>query len=85
MHNVHFQSAVAHLITSHISLISLSAQQTVEVVEEVVRGYKGVLLVVSHGERDRGPQEVILGILCTNNTAAAAAAAACCLFHSVLC
>ena len=23
--------------------------QTVEVVEEVVRGYKGVLLVVSHG------------------------------------
>ena len=38
----------------------------------MVRGYKGVLLVVSHGERDRvWPQSEVVRGTCTSNTAAA--------------
>ena len=72
---VRFQFAVvccsSHHLSSYLLMLLLTvflqlicAQQTVEVVEEVVRGYKGVLLVVSHGEGSLmmyGLQEVVRG------------------------
>lgn len=42
-------TALATLAPPHFPL----PRQTVEVVEELVRSYKGVLLVVSHGEGAR--------------------------------
>ena len=42
-HSTAVQPAISQLFASAPQL------QTVEVVEEAVRGYKGVLLVVSHG------------------------------------
>jgi ATPase subunit of ABC transporter with duplicated ATPase domains len=41
--------------------------QTVEVVEEVVKAYKGVLLVVSHGETNEGTHALISHILSQNH------------------
>lgn len=53
-------SAMHHPCCLHLTALATLApphfplpRQTVEVVEELVRSYKGVLLVVSHGEGAR--------------------------------